>query len=140
MVIYYWIFSSDESALLDFDQIRLARTMALLSLNSSLCCRYRLLFPHGYGVVCSHMGYSTDRVPLLLQDWSSLSFTCSINFETMCKSPSVQNAKKESFIFSNQFNLCFLFAKQFKKPERLCWLMKMVSDFSTSVNLSRTAL
>lgn len=107
MVIYYWIFSSDESALLDVDQIRLGRTMALLSLNSSLCCRYRLLFPYGYGVVCSHVGYSTDRVPLLLQDWSSLSFTCSINFETMCKSPSLQNAKRNPLSFLTSSTCAF---------------------------------
>lgn len=79
--------------------IRLSRTMALLSLNSSLCCRYRLLFLHGHGVVCSHPGYSSEGVSLLLQDLSSSSFTCSINFEIMCKSPGLQNSKTILYLF-----------------------------------------
>lgn len=81
--------------------------MALLSLNRSLCCRYRLLFPHGYDVVCSHSGYSSDKVSLLLQDLSSLGFTCSINFETMCKSPSLQNSKKDPLSFLNSSTCSF---------------------------------
>lgn len=106
-MIYYWIFRTDESALEDVYQIRLSRTMALLSLNRSLCCRYRLLFPHGYDVVCSHSGYSSDKVSLLLQDLSSLGFTCSINFETMCKSLSLQNSKKDPLSFLNSSTCSF---------------------------------
>lgn len=106
--------------------------MALFSLNTSFCCRYRLLFPHGYGVVCSHLGHSSDRVSLLLQDLSSLGFTCSINFETMCKSPSFQNSETDPLSFLNSSTCAFPFANYFKKPEISCGLVKMVSDFSFS--------
>lgn len=104
--------------------------MALFSLNGSFCCRYRLLFPHGFGVVCSHLRHSSARVSLLLQYLSSLGFMCSINFETVCQSPSFQNSEKDPLSFLNSSTCAFPFAKYLKKPELSCWLVKLGSDFS----------